>query len=145
MELVYENLWLAWLAVSIVCLIIELNSGDLYFLCFAMGALVSVILDLCGAPIWCQVLFWALASMLCVFFARPSLAKRLHNRQERNSNADALIGVTGVVTTDIPASGYGYVKISGDEWRSVSESGEPIPSGTTVTVVKRESTLLTVK
>lgn len=69
----------------------------------------------------------------------------MHNRQERNSNADALIGVTGVVTTDIPASGYGYVKISGDEWRSVSESGEPIPSGTTVTVVKRESTILTVK
>jgi membrane-bound ClpP family serine protease len=56
-----------------------------------------------------------------------------------------LIGVTGVVTTDIPASGYGYVRISGDEWRSISASGEAIPKGAMVTVVNRQSTILTVK
>ena len=48
MELVFDNLWLAWIVVSIVCLIIELNSGDLYFICFAIGAIVSMIFDLCG-------------------------------------------------------------------------------------------------
>ena len=145
MELVFDNLWLAWIVVSIVCLIIELNSGDLYFICFAIGAIVSMIFDLCGAPLWVQVLFWALSSMLCVFFVRPSLMARLHNKQERQSNADALIGATGVVTTDIPASGYGYVRIAGDEWRSTSASGEAIPKGTAVTVINRESTILTVK
>ena len=36
MELVFNNLWLAWIVVSIVCLIVELNSGDLYFICFAI-------------------------------------------------------------------------------------------------------------
>ena len=36
MELVFDNLWLAWIVVSVVCLIIELNSGDLYFICFAI-------------------------------------------------------------------------------------------------------------
>ena len=51
MELVFDNLWLAWIVVSIVCLIIELNSGDLYFICFAIGAIVSMIFDLCGAPL----------------------------------------------------------------------------------------------
>ncbi len=145
MEIVYENIWLAWIIVSIICLIIELNSGDLYFICFAIGAIVSMILDILGAPLWCQVLFWALASMLCVFFVRPSLAKRLHDKRERQSNADALIGASGVVTDDIPANGYGYVKIAGDEWRSVSASGEAISSGTKVTVVNRESTILTVE
>lgn len=104
-----------------------------------------MIFDLCGAPLWLQVLFWALASMLCVFFVRPSLAARLHDKQERQSNADALIGATGVVSADIPAAGYGYVKIAGDEWRSISSSGETIPKGTIVTVVNRQSTVLTVK
>ena len=145
MELVFDNLWLAWIVVSIVCLIIELNSGDLYFICFAIGAIVSMIFDLCGAPLWMQVLFWALSSVLCVFFVRPSLVARIHNKQERQSNADALIGTTGVVTTDIPASGYGYVRIAGDEWRSISASGEAIPKGAMVTVVNRQSTILTVK
>ena len=145
MELVFDNLWLAWIVVSIVCLIIELNSGDLFFICFAIGAIVSMIFDLCGAPLWMQVLFWALSSMLCVFFVRPSLVVRIHNKQERQSNADALIGTTGVVTTDIPAFGYGYVRIAGDEWRSISASGEAIPKGSSVTVVSRQSTILTVK
>ena len=145
MELVFNNLWLAWIVVSIVCLIVELNSGDLYFICFAIGALVSMVFDLCGAPLWLQVLFWALASMLCLFFVRPSLVARLHNKHERQSNADALIGVTGVVSADVPASGYGYVKIAGDEWRSISASGEAIPKGSSVTVVSRQSTILTVK
>ena len=145
MELVFDNLWLAWIVVSIVCLIIELNSGDLFFICFAIGAIVSMIFDLCGAPLWMQVLFWALSSMLCVFFVRPSLVVRIHNKQERQSNADALIGTTGVVTTDIPASGYGYVRIAGDEWRSISATVETIPKGTTVTMVNRQSTILKVK
>jgi len=145
MEIVYENIWLAWIIVSIICLIIELNSGDLYFICFAIGAIVSMILDILGAPLWSQVLVWALASMLCVFFVRPSLVKRLHDKKERQSNADALIGTSGVVTADIPANGYGYVKIAGDEWRSISASGEAISSGTKVTVVNRESTILTVE
>ncbi|MBR2184094.1 MAG: NfeD family protein [Prevotella sp.] len=145
MELIFDNLWLAWIVVSIVCLIIELNSGDLYFICFAIGALVSMIFDLCGAPLWMQVLFWALSSMLCVFFVRPSLMARLHGKKERRSNADALIGATGVVSVEVPSSGYGYVRIAGDEWRSISATGETIPKGTTVTVVNRQSTILTVK
>lgn len=145
MELIFDNLWLAWIVVSIVCLIIELNSGDLYFICFAIGALVSMIFDLCGAPLWMQVLFWALSSMLCVFFVRPSLMARLHGKKERRSNADALIDATGVVSVEVPSSGYGYVRIAGDEWRSISATGETIPKGTTVTVVNRQSTILTVK
>ena len=145
MELVFDNLWLAWIVVSIVCLIIELNSGDLYFICFAIGAIVSMIFFFFVLPLWMQVLFWALSSVLCVFFVRPSLVVRIHNKQERQSNADALIGTTGVVTTDIPASGYGYVRIAGDEWRSISASGEAIPKGAMVTVVNRQSTILTVK
>lgn len=140
------NMWLLWLIISLVCLIIELSSGDLYLLCFSIGALIAMGAEVCGAPMWLQVLVLAIASVLCLLFVRPKLIKRLHNKEERKSNADALIGRTGKVITDIPAGGhFGYVKISGDEWRCVSESGEAIPVDTIVTVVKQESIVLTVK
>ncbi|MBQ9561388.1 MAG: NfeD family protein [Prevotella sp.] len=138
------NLWLLWLIVSLACLIIELSSGDFYFVCFALGALASVIFAACDAPFIAQLLSWVIASVLCLVFVRPSLVKRLHDRQERKSNADALIGRSGKVIETIPADGYGYVQIDGDQWRSLSADHTEIAVGTTVTVVERDSIILTV-
>ncbi|MBO7052329.1 MAG: NfeD family protein [Prevotella sp.] len=139
------NLWLLWLIVSLTCLVIELSSGDFYFICFSLGALVSIIFAACDAPFIAQLLSWVIASVLCLVFVRPSLVKRLHNRKERKSNADALIGRSGKVTTTIPADGYGYVQIDGDQWRSLSADGTEIPVGTIVSVVSRDSIILTVR
>ena len=139
------SLPLLWTIVFFACLIIELMSGDFYFVCFALGALVSVFVAVLDVPLLYQLFVWAVASVVCLVFVRPSLVKRLHNRNERKSNADALIGRTATVTETIPAEGHGYVQIDGDQWRSVSADGVEIPKGTTVTVVKRESIVLTVK
>jgi len=32
-----ENLWLAWLLVSLLCLVLELTNGDFFIMCFAIG------------------------------------------------------------------------------------------------------------
>ena len=138
-------MWLAWLVVSLACLLIELCNGDLYVICFAFGALASVVCAAIGAPFWVQILVWAVASVLCIIFLRPSLVKRLHGGQWRKSNADALVGQTGRVTKTIPGDGYGYVRIAGDEWRCVSADGMTITAGDRARVVKRESTILSVK
>lgn len=140
-----ETMWLAWLIVCIVCLLIELCSGDLFVICFAFGAIVPMIGAIAGAPIWLQVLLWAVASVLCIVFVRPSLMKKLHAKKERLSNADAMIGQQGRVTTAIPVGGYGYVKIAGDEWRAVTKGDTEIAVGTKVRVVSRESTIVTVE
>ena len=114
------SLPLLWTIVFFGCLIIELSSGDFYFVCFALGAIASLIAAACDVPLLYQLLVWAVASVICLVFVRPSLVKRLHNRKERKSNADALIGRTGTVTETIPANGHGYVQIDGDVWRSIS-------------------------
>lgn len=138
------SLPLLWTIIFFGCLIIELSSGDFYFICFALGAIVSLTAAICDVPLLYQLLIWAVASVICLIFVRPSLVKRLHNKKERKSNADALIGRTGTITETIPANGHGYVKIDGDEWRSVSVGNIEIPQGTTVTVVRRNSIILTV-
>lgn len=138
------SLPLLWTIVFFGCLIIELSSGDFYFVCFALGAIASLIAAACDVPLLYQLLVWAVASVICLVFVRPSLVKRLHNRKERKSNADALIGRTGTVTETIPANGHGYVQIDGDVWRSISADNVEIPKGTTVTITDRESIVLTV-
>ena len=140
----YTNLWLLWLIVSFVCLIVELSSGDFYFVCFALGALISIIFAAFDAPFIAQLLAWVISSVLCLVFVRPSLVRRLHNKAERKSNADALIGRQAKVTEAIPADGYGYVQIDGDLWRAVSADNAEITVGTIVKVIERNSIILTV-
>ena len=145
LEYFTQNLWLAWLIVSIGLLLLELTSGDFYVIRFAFGAVASIVGAAIGFPLWTQVLIWAVCSVLCLYFVRPSLVRRLHGKMnERKSNVDALVGRQGVVIDKISAGGFGYVKIDGDEWRSVSSDGSEIAQGTTVTVISRDSIILTV-
>jgi membrane protein implicated in regulation of membrane protease activity len=144
-EYFMNNLWLAWLIVSIVCIIIEVSSFDFFITCFAIGALGAMVSAIIGLPFWMQVIVWALISILSIKFIRPSLTSYLHaGSDKRISNADALIGKEGTVIDAIAKDGYGYVKIDGDEWRSVSVDGSAIEKGARVKVVSRESIILTV-
>ena len=141
-----SNLWLVWLIVAVICLIIEMTSFDFFVTCFAIGALGAMIGAIIGLPVWVQVLVWAIVSLLSIWFVRPSLTKYLHKGgEERASNADALIGREGKVIEDITPDKPGYVKIDGDEWRSVTANGQTIIKGTRVRVVSRDSIILTVE
>ena len=140
-----NNLWLAWLIVSVVCVIIEVTSFDFFVTCFAIGALGAMVSAIVGLPLWFQVLVWAVVSVLSIMFIRPALTSRIHaNGDKRVSNADALIGREGKVIETIVADGFGYVKIDGDEWRSVAADGMEIAKGERVKVISRDSIILTV-
>jgi membrane protein implicated in regulation of membrane protease activity len=140
-----SNLWLLWVIISIVCLILELSSGDFFLLCFAIGAAASAIVAGCGANLTVQVIAFAIISGLSLMLARPALLKKIHKSdKERLSNAEAMIGQTGRVSEPIEAGGYGRVAIDGDDWKSTSADGSAIDKDTRVRVVKMDSIILTV-
>ncbi|MBO4608103.1 MAG: NfeD family protein [Prevotella sp.] len=145
-EYLSNNVWLVWIFVSIICLIIELGSGDLFLLCFAIGALGGSVAAAIGWGIIPQLIVMAIVTTLSIFFVRPVALRYLHrNDDNRVSNADALIGRTGTVSQTIDAGGYGRVAIDGDDWKAVSEDGRTIERGSKVEVVDRESIILTVR
>ncbi len=145
-EYVLANMWQIWAIVAVVCLILELSSGDFFIICFSIGAVFAVIGSAIGLNGYWQLGIFALFSTLAIFTVRPIALRYLHkNDPNRASNADALIGRTGRVTEDIPAEGTGYVQIDGDMWRAVSHDNSPIAQGVTVRVVGRESTIITVE
>ncbi len=141
-----QHLWQAWALVSLICLILELTNGDLYILCFALGAVGGAVASLFTESLVTQIIVFAVCTLLSVFFIRPVALRWLHKGEdERLSNADALIGRVGRVSQKIEAGGYGRVAIDGDDWKAESVDGSAIAEGEKVTVAGRESIILQVK
>ena len=143
-EYLLENMWQVWAVVAFLCLILELTSGDFFIICFSIGGIFTVIGAALGLNVYWQLFIFAIFSLLSIFFVRPVALRWLHkNEPNKASNADALIGRTGRVTEPITTGNSGYVKIDGDMWKAVST--QDIAAGTTVRVIGRESTIITVE
>ena len=143
-EYFLQNMWQVWAVIAVVCLILELSSGDFFIICFSIGAVFSIIGAVVGVNIYWQIFIFAVFALLSVLFVRPVALRYLHkNEPNKPSNADALIGRTGRVTEAIKGGQSGYVQIDGDQWRAVSDTD--IAAGTTVRVVDRQSTVVTVE
>lgn len=141
-----QHHWLIWILVSVLCLIAELGSGDLFILCFAIGALAASLAAALGLGIIPQLICLALCSLLSIYFIRPVALRYLHrNDENRVSNADAILGRVGVVSQTIEKGGYGRVALDGDDWKAVSSDGEAIEKDAKVRVVARESIIITVE
>ena len=143
-EYFLANMWQLWAVVAIVCLILELSSGDFFIICFSIGAVFAVISAALGLSVYWQIALFAAFSAIAIFTVRPVALRYLHkNEPNKPSNADALLGRTGKVTEAITVGGNGYVQIDGDLWKAISNAD--IPVGTTVRVIGRESTIITVE
>ena len=144
-EYFMTNMWQLWLLVAILCLVLELSSGDFFVMCFSIAAFVTT----CAAPFtgWiAQIIIFAIASVLCLMFVRPVALRYLHkNKDERVSNVDAIIGRTGRVSETIVEGGHGRVAIDGDDWKALSIDGSQIEKDALVEVVSIDSIIITVR
>lgn len=145
-EYISQHLWQMWAVVALVCLILELTAGDFFIICFAIGAVPAAIAAALGAGIYVQILVFAVVTLLSLFYVRPFAKRYLHKGEDKRiSNADALLGRQGRVVETIKAGGFGRVQIDGDIWKAVAKGDADIPEGSTVIVIDRESTIITVK
>ena len=138
--------WIFWLIIMVVMLIIEAATTALATVWFAAGALVAMIMDLCGAPHNLQIIVMAAVSVvtfvICMIWIRPKL-ESLRRANIQRTNADRLIGKEGVVIVPIdPMEGKGQVKVDGQVWSAKSESA--IAEGKKVTVRAIEGVKLVV-
>lgn len=140
-----SHLWQLWTLICLLALIMELFSGDFFIMCFSIAAFVTACVSPFTTPT-VQIIIFSLVAVLSLIFIRPVALKYLHKpHDERTSNAEAIIGRTGRVSETIEAGGHGRVAIDGDDWKAISETGNSIPKGATVEVVKIDSIIITVK
>lgn len=145
-EYVISHLWQLWMAIAVICLILELTAGDFFIICFSIGAVFAALTAALGLSIYWQLFVFALFTLISLFWVRPFAKRYLHKGEDsRVSNADALLGRQGRVVETVRAGGFGRVQIDGDVWKAVTHETTDIPAGTNVHVVGRESTIITVE
>ena len=139
--------WVVWLVIAIIMFVIEVVTTGLATLWFALGAIVAMVMDLCGAPLASQIIVMAIVSVvsfiLCMIWVRPKL-ESLRKKNVQRTNADRLIGRDGVVIVPLNgAEGKGQVKIDGQVWSAKADTD--IAEGIKVTVKAIECVKLVVE
>ena len=134
-----------WGVLLVVFLIVEGATAGLTSIWFAVGALASLICALLHAPLWLQIVCFFAVSIVVLILTRPLVRKYINGKTEA-TNADRVIGQTGVVTEDIDnLSARGAVHIGGKTWTARSVSGEIIPAQTLVRAEAIEGVKLIVR
>ena len=109
-----------------------------------IGALVAMVVSLFTDNIVIQTAVFVVSSSILMFSTRP-LTKKFLKQKYIPTNADAVIGKTGVVTVDINSvEGFGQVKVDGEVWSAKVESEEIVSKGSEVEVIKIEGVKLIV-
>lgn len=139
--------WHIWVIIALICFVIEIFTTGFAIACLSIGALASAIACALDLPVIWQIIVFAVFTFLAFVLVRPAVQKYLYRSASRQkTNADALVGKRGRVTSDIsPLTGYGRVAIDGDDWKAVSVDGTLIEKGRAVEVVSVDSIIITVK
>ncbi len=142
------SMWHIWLIAALMFFIIEIFTAGIAVICFSFGSIGAVVSAACGANFTCQVLIFAIVSLLSFIFLRPLIIKLFgkKGKAEVKTNAEAIIGRTGIVSERIcDKENTGRVKVDGDDWKAVSDDLSTIEAGQKVRIVKLDSIIVTVQ
>ena len=110
-----ENLPWVWVAVTVLCVVIESLTLSLTTIWFGISAFVLVFLAFTPLPFVAQVFIFVALALVLLIFTRPVVKKKLSQKQIA-TNYERVIGQIAVVTKKITALDKGAIKINGMEW-----------------------------
>lgn len=143
-DIIIDNMSIVWVVIMVVFLVVEAATAGLTCIWFAIGALAALIAALFGAPIWLQLVWFFVVSVVTLYFTRPLVLKYVNSRSQP-TNADMVIGKEALVTEAVDnVESAGAVAVGGKVWTARSENGEPIEVGSIVTVLRIEGVKLIV-
>jgi membrane protein implicated in regulation of membrane protease activity len=142
-------LTIAWIAVGVLLIAVELHHMAFYALfaalgCFAAAAVSAVAPGAVAAQVGTAVIVAAAGIVL----VRGRVSAAVAHRYEVDHVPGVHGGLIGqeVLTLDVVGGldEVGHVRLAGERWRAVSGSDDPIPAGTRVLVTAVRGTTLTV-
>ena len=129
-----------WLVLMVVLLIIEGAVPGLVSIWFALGAFAAMISAILRAPLWLQIVWFFVVSIVSLVLTRPLVKKYVNSKAQP-------IGKECRVTENIDnIAGTGAVSVGGKIWTARTESDEVKASvGELMTAVRIEGVKLIVK
>ncbi len=138
--------WHLWTIIGLLLLTLEMMTPAFFFASFGIAALITAPLAAYGLGTTAQLGAFAAISVLSMAAVRPFFVRCVYRRRIAPVNAHALVGQSGRVVDAVgPSDDPGRVKVGGEEWRAVSESGSLLASGTRVEITAVASATLTVR
>ena len=140
------NMSIVWLVIMVALLLLEAAVPGLVSIWFALGAFAALLSAMLNAPLWLQIVWFVVVSVLALWFTRPFVKKFVNGRVQA-TNADVVIGKDAVVIEDIDnIHGTGAVSVDGKVWTARSENTDTtIGEGTVVEVLRIEGVKLIVR
>lgn len=123
-----------WAVVLIGTILVEFETSDLVTIWFTFGAIAALIAAALNVAIVGQVAIFIVVSLVLLVLTRP-LTKRFMDKEVVKTNADRMIGMHGVVITEIPFDGKGEVKADSQLWTAFTTKKDPIPVGTRIVIL----------
>ena len=134
-----------WIVLMVALIIVEASTASLVCIWFAIGALGALIAKLFGAGLFYQTVCFVIVSAIALCVTKP-LVKKLRKNGKTATNADMVIGKTGIVTEDITNDKFaGSVKVAGQMWSAVTSDGSEIPKNSKVKIIKIDGVKLVVE
>ena len=129
---------IVWFVLLIVFIVAEASTVSMVSAWFAIGALAAMICSFLDAQFWLQVVVFVVASGASLAMLRP-IAKKHFNAKRTQTNVDALVGRTCLVTVTIDnLQAAGQIKLGDVEWSARSSTDERIEVGTQVRIDRVE-------
>ncbi len=141
-----NSMILFWLITMVLLFVIEAAVPGLVSIWFALGALAALISALLKAPVWLQIVWFVVVSILLLVLTKP-LVKKVQTGKIQATNADAVIGKECFVTEEVNnVLGTGAVTVGGKTWTARNEEDSEItPVGAVKEVIRIEGVKLIIK
>ena len=123
-----NNLPWVWVAVTIICVVIESLTLSLTTIWFGISSFVLVFLAFTPIPFGAQLFIFVALSLVLLIFTRPVVKKKI-NQKQIATNYERIIGQIAVVTKKITALDKGSVKINGMEWTAAVKEDITLEKG----------------
>ena len=123
-----DNLPWVWVAVTIICVVIESLTLSLTTIWFGISGFLMVFLAFTPLPFPAQLFIFVAVALLLLIFTRPVVKQKL-SQKKIATNYERIIGQIAVVTKKITALDKGSVKINGMEWTAAVKEDITLEEG----------------
>jgi membrane protein implicated in regulation of membrane protease activity len=121
-----------WLTAVVLFAIVEAATMGINFIWFSVGSLAAMICAMLGGRIWLQAVVFVVVTAVTLLYTKPLVKKYIQGRHQP-TNADRIIGSTGVVTENIDnMANVGQIRVNGQIWSAKRLGDTPIAENTRV-------------
>ena len=112
--------WVVWLIIVILLALIEAMSINLTTVWFVASGICALGVSLLTDNYIIQFAVFVIVGVILLITTKPILVKHF-NKSHPKTNADRVIGMTGIVTEKITKTNPGEVKVDGKRWTAEAD------------------------